>query len=459
MSDSRRQVKLKDVCKRITVGFVGAMSKEYVEEGVPFLRSLNVRPFKLDLKDLKFVSQEFHLKIRKSALKEGDVVIVRTGAPGTSSVIPKGFDELNCSDLVITTPNEHKLNPHYLCFYFNTLASHYVSSQLVGAIQQHFNIGSAKEMLINLPEIEEQHAVVEFINSINSKIELNNRINAELESMAKLIYDYWFVQFDFPISAAQAAAMGRPELEGKPYKSSGGKMVWNGELKREVPEGWEDGTLDALGEIVGGSTPSRSEESYFDVNGTGWITPKDLSDNKGNKFISQGEVGVSEDGIKAASLKMLPKGTVLLSSRAPIGYLAIAQNELTTNQGFKSFIPNKGYTSEFIFFTVQSSIKVIEQYASGSTFKEISGGVLKSIRTILPTSGVLNQFSEIAQPIFERQELAEVENRSLTAMRDWLLPMLMNGQVRVKEEDGLRMAAEPRGEYGIKRQNTTRNSI
>jgi type I restriction enzyme S subunit len=250
--------------------------------------------------------------------------------------------------------------------------------------------------------------------------------------MAKLLYDYWFVQYDFPLSAAQAAALGKPRLAGKPYRSSGGPMTYDPQLKREIPKGWDAGSLNCLGEIVGGSTPSTKEDHFFSPQGTPWITPKDLSQNKGNKFITCGETGVTDAGIKGASLTLLPAGTVLMSSRAPIGYTAIARNPVTTNQGFKSFVPSKGYSTEFIYYTLNHQMKTIEQNASGSTFKEVSGGTLKSILTQLPEPGVLFEFADLMKPIFSQQDNLERQNQELAALRDWLLPMLMNGQMRVE---------------------------
>ncbi len=274
-----------------------------------------------------------------------------------------------------------------------------------------------------IPAIEDKNlqvAIRKVLEAIDKKIELNNCINAELETMAKTLYDYWFVQFDFP------------DANGKPYKTSGGKMVYSTILKQDIPEGWEAGTLEDLGQIVGGSTPSTQSPENFTAEGTPWITPNDLSNNQGNKFISRGGQDVSAEGIKKASLKKYPKGTVLLSSRAPIGYMAISRNEVTTNQGFKSFIPNKGYSSEFIYYTVKNSLKAITQYASGSTFKEVSGGTLKTVKIILPKNAVSDAFKNRIQPIFGKQDFIERENAQLAQLRDWLLPMLMNGQVTVK---------------------------
>lgn len=268
-------------------------------------------------------------------------------------------------------------------------------------------------------ELSTQEKIANVLSVLNAKIALNNRINAELEAMAKTLYDYWFVQFDFP------------NEENKPYKNSGGAMVWNEELKREIPEGWSVGTLSNIGDIIGGSTPPKENTEYFEINGTPWITPRDLSNNVGNKFITRGEIDVSEKGKKAASLNIMPKGTVLLSSRAPIGYLAIARDKVTTNQGFKSFVPNGEYPTSYIYYTVKNLIPTIENKAVGSTFREVSATTLKGIETCLPPKNIIDGFSKKLDVIFEKQNLLELENQQLSALRDWLLPMLMNGQVVV----------------------------
>lgn len=274
---------------------------------------------------------------------------------------------------------------------------------------------------VRVPDINEQKRISSLLSSLDKKIELNNQINAELESMAKTLYDYWFVQFDFP------------DENGKPYKSSGGKMVYNSVLKREIPEGWNDGSLNDIGQIVGGSTPNTSEDQNYCKNGIPWITPNDLSNNRGNKFISRGNKDVSNLGMKSASLKKYPAGTILLSSRAPIGYMALARNEITTNQGFKSFIPNKGYASVFIYYSVLNSLKTIIQSSSGSTFKEISASVLKTIKIVLPAKNITLFFANNLASLLEKQNILEQENQNLVELRDFLIPMLMNGQVTIKE--------------------------
>lgn len=345
-----------------------------------------------------------------------------------------------CSADVLVFEVNKKFDPKYV--YYSMFRDDFFDHVMRGSKGTKMPRGDKNQILeFQIPDIElnEQQRIASILSSLDSKISLNNRINTELEAMAKTVYDYWFVQFDFP------------NAEGKPYKSSGGKMVWSEELKKEVPEGWEVGTLSDLGVIVGGSTPPREVSEYFTNNGTAWITPKDLSLNKGNKFITKGELDVSESGIKVASLNIMPKGTILLSSRAPIGYLAISRDLVTTNQGFKSFVPSTGYSTEYVYYTIQNMIPAIENNAVGSTFKEVSASTLKSINVCLAKHEIVEAFIKRVSAIFNRQDLLEQENLHLSSLRDWLLPMLMNGQVKVNSgyegEATHLMAAEPEERY------------
>lgn len=352
----------------------------------------------------------------------GDILLTREAPMGEVGRVNFDGSVFLGQRVVQYRADPKKMTSEYLLYSFLSpdLQYQFRRHNSSGSTVSHIRVPDCLKFEIPLPALDEQIRISAVLSAIDTKIDCNNRINAELEAMAKTLYDYWFVQFDFP------------DANGKPYKSSGGKMVYNDALKREIPEGWIDGTLDDLGRIVGGSTPATENPDNFTANGTPWITPYDLSGNQGNKFITRGVQGVSDEGIKNASLKKLPGGTVLLSSRAPIGYMAIARAELTTNQGFKSFIPTKEFSTAFLYYTVKSSLKTITQYSSGSTFKEISAGVLKTVKIVLPKSKVVDHFTESVESTFRRQDLLEQENQQLAQLRDWLLPMLMNGQVAIK---------------------------
>jgi type I restriction enzyme, S subunit len=407
---------LKKLCSAIGDG-IHATPNYINEPGYYFINGNNLKDgFITFTKNTKQVSREEYKKYYIE-LDDNTLLMSINGTLGSLALFRGEQVILGKSAAYINCESINRL----FCYYY--LQLDYVQKKMwneaTGSTIKNLSLDSLNNLSILVPKPEEQQQIAAVLAALDAKIELNNRINAELETMAKKLYDYWFVQFDFP------------DKNGKPYKSIGGKMVWNAKLKREIPDGWESGSLFDIGDIVAGSTPSTSNTNNFSESGTPWITPKDLSNRSSNKFISRGEIGVTENGINSASLKVYPKGTVLLSSRAPIGYMAIARNPVTTNQGFKSFVPNKGYSSQFIYYTIKNSMKTIIQYASGSTFKEISGTVIKTIKVCLPKKDIVNNFTQNVSQTFERQNILEQENQTLSELRDWLLPILMNGQVKV----------------------------
>ncbi len=275
--------------------------------------------------------------------------------------------------------------------------------------------------IFDLPN-EDADKVGDFIWKIETKLANNRKQNAILEKMAKQIYDYWFVQFDFP------------DENGRPYKISGGKMVWNEKLKREIPEGWEVKNLIDIADIVNGATPSTSDETNYGGN-IMWITPKDLSD-QGQKFIFHGARTISQKGYDSCSTSMLPKGSILMSSRAPIGLFAIAQNEVCTNQGFKSFVPKDETDGMYLYYYLRQHIKQIEQLGTGTTFKEVSRDDLKKFPILYVTDrNTYLQWVEKLRPMFGLQAKLQEESEDLQSLRSYLLPLLMTGQAKLKKDD------------------------
>lgn len=202
--------KLKELCERVTVGYVGAMADQYVASGVPFLRSLNIRPYRLSFDKMMFIDEAFDHRIKKSALRPGDVVIVRTGYPGVACVIPTSLPHSNCSDLVIVRPGKD-LNPHFLCAIFNsTFGRDVVAGNLVGAAQQHFNITVAKELKLRVPKKQVQDKIAAALVAYHDLIENNRRRIALLERMAEQLYREWFVRFRFPGYQQAKFEKGRP---------------------------------------------------------------------------------------------------------------------------------------------------------------------------------------------------------------------------------------------------------
>ena len=275
-----------------------------------------------------------------------------------------------------------------------------------------------EEIEIYLPGIKYQKDIVSILYALDRKIALNHQINDNLEAMAKQLYDYWFVQFDFP------------NEEGKPYKSSGGAMVYNERLKREIPIGWEVENLINFAEIKNGATPSTADEANYGGDIV-WITPKDLSDQQ-SKFVYQGERNITKQGFDSCSTSMLPTNSVLMSSRAPIGLVSIAKHEVCTNQGFKSFIPKSISDSIYLYYYIKHHIKQIEQLGTGTTFKEVSRDDLCKFPILtIGAKNIYVQWIELQNGIAEKQLALTKEIAALTKQRDELLPLLMNGQASI----------------------------
>lgn len=247
----------------------------------------------------------------------------------------------------------------------------------------------------------------------------------ELEQTARLIYDYWFTQFDFP------------DENGNPYRANGGKMVYNKALNREIPEGWEAGTIGDLGTIVSGATPSTDNPANYSDEGIAWITPNDLSNNGSFMHIVHGERDITETGLASCSASIMPTGSTIMSSRAPIGYLAVASVNCCTNQGCKSLLPDAGYPSYFNFFTVQRLMPFIKSQGVGTTFAEVSKEAFANVRFPKPPVQISMRFEQNAVPLCEKTKTLEQEVRVLSSLRDWLLPMLMNGQVVTGKCEGI----------------------
>ncbi|MHC1750579.1 MAG: restriction endonuclease subunit S [Cellulosilyticaceae bacterium] len=303
--------------------------------------------------------------------------------------------------------------------YYVLLSYHFdrfMYEHTLGSTQPNLKVTDLKRVPLPIPPLEEQKAIANILSSLDEKIELNNQMNKTLEEMAQALFKRWFVDFEFP------------NEDGDPYKSSGGEMV-ESELGM-IPKRWEITELDTIGNIVAGGTPSTKNEEYYDGN-IPWITPRDLS-GYSKKFISKGERSITELGLQKSSAKLMPKNTVLFSSRAPIGYVVISNCEVCTNQGFKSIVCDENKISyNYIYWLLKIEKEKIESVASGSTFKEVSGKTMKEYKIILPKKVVLDKFTNVTNSFDSLIKKNEVELDKLEEIRATLLPKLMSGEIRV----------------------------
>jgi type I restriction enzyme S subunit len=315
-----------------------------------------------------------------------------------------------CSPDVLVIQAKSSIDSKFL--YYSLFRDDFFNHMMNGSKGTKMPRGDKSQILrFQIPKIEltTQQKIASVLSALDSKIELNNRINAELEAMAKTLYDYWFVQFDFP------------DKNGKPYKTSGGKMVWNKELKREVPEGWEVSELKDIANITMGQSPPG--ESYNEV-GNGMIFYQGCTDF-GNRFPTVRK-------FTTEPTRFAKEGDILLSVRAPVGALNISKEDCCIGRGLGA-LNSKDNCIAYLFGVMVNLKQIFDRRnVDGTTFGSITKDDLFSLKVIKPEKSILKQYHSIINPAFEKQNKLELENIKLTELRDWLLPMLMNGQVKVK---------------------------
>ena len=367
--------------------------EDYVADGTPIVTVEHLGNKMFSEQNLPRVSNTDKNRLKKYVLKQGDIVFSRVGSVDRCSYVDQKHDGWMFSGRCLRVRPTSEIDSEYLYYYFCLEETkQFVRNIAVGATMPSINTKLLGEVVVTFPELEQQKRVSGILSAIDSKIEVNQKINDNLEQQAATYFQELFINNANPM--------------------------------------WQITTIGDLGTVVGGSTPSKTKPEYYTNNGIAWITPKDLSINK-SKFISHGENDITELGLKNSSATVMPKGTVLFSSRAPIGYIAIASNEVTTNQGFKSVIPYSEIGTAFVYFFLKHSLPVIESAASGSTFKEISGSAMKNIPAIIPDRNTLDQFNSFCAPIFAQQKILEEQNHSLAMLRDSLLPKLMSGAIDI----------------------------
>ena len=399
-----KKYQLKDVTTLLGDGLHG--TPKYDKNGtVFFINGNNLVDGKIEIKDsTKRVSEDEANKYRKN-LNHRTILVSINGTIGNVAKYQGEACILGKSACYFNVAEDFDLN-----FIYYVVASQQFKNSIMhlatGTTIKNVSLETMRNYSFVAPSINEQKRISSLLSSLDNKIDLNRRINDNLEQQAQALFKSWFVDFE-------------PFKDGKFVESELGM----------IPKGWRVGTLNEIGNVVGGGTPSKSKPEYYCSDGIAWITPKDLSILKA-KFIFNGEIDITELGYKNSSAKIMPKGSILFSSRAPIGYIAIAQNDITTNQGFKSVIPKKAGTA-FIYLYLKENVDNIESQATGSTFKEASGSLMKAQKVVIPSGHIYDDFENLLQPIFKKQANLEIECRNLSTIRNTLLPKLMSGKLKI----------------------------
>lgn len=444
--------KLNVICQKITDG--SHYSPKGTSEGYPMLsvKDMNNSGFSYD--DCKWISLDEYEKLVKSDCKPllNDVLIAKDGSYLKHVfVIKKEIEQAILSSIGILRPNLNKVDPDYLKYYLSAesvkieVAKKYVSgSALPRIILKNFG-----EIEIIYRDLQTQKQIAQVLSCIDTKINLNNRINTELEGMAKLLYDYWFVQFDFPANMQDSSLSG---AEG--YKSSGGKMIYNQDLKREIPVGWE---VKKFGDYSKVKSGFAFKSSWWQPEGIPVVKIKDIQEDY---TLNQNDFSfVTVDKIEPAKRFRSKSGDLVIAmTGATIGKFAMipySDNPLLINQrvGLYELGEEPFEKLPFLLNSMKQEFfrGMVVQIAGGAAQPNISGEQLDSFPLIQPNNNLIDEFNEKFKPLYKKISSNIAENQKLASLRDWLLPMLMNGQVTIKEAEekvnNFGMVAEPATEY------------
>lgn len=408
--------KIKNICKikggkRIPKGEV--LQKE--KNSHPYIRILDMYQGRIIniSKDMLYAKESYIKQIKNYIVNENDVILAIVGNTlGMVSIIGNTLDTAqlteNCCKFVDI--QEDKINRLFLYYaLISPLNQNVIKKFRVGSSQPKLPLYNVGELLVPKFTLAIQSKISNLLSNIDSKIELNNKINNELEAMAKTIYDYWFLQFEFP------------NEEGKPYKSSGGKMVWNEELKREIPEGWDVQTLENLGNLIMGQSPKST--SY--------------NNKKEGLPLINGAAELQKDKIEITKYTSEPtrickKEDLIFCIRATIGNINYADKSYCLGRGVGAFrVTEKEYV-EYMFLTLRNILNMYNKILTGSIIVGITKEDLLQQNIIKPKNDVITQFYNKVHFMAEKMKSIKKENQELTSLRDFLLPLLMNGQVGFK---------------------------
>ena len=349
--------------------------------------------------------------------KKNDILIANI-RPYLKKIWQADIDGGASSDVLVVRPND-VIDNNFL-YYALTQDSffEYVMKGSKGTKMPRGDKSQIMDFVIPDLEIDEQIKIGKLLKSIDQKIQINNQINQELEAMAKTLYDYWFVQFDFP------------DQNGKPYKSSGGKMVYNPELKREIPEGWGVASIrDFESNIITGKTPSRTNSDNFG----GEIPFITIGDIRGNTYIYRTSETLTDLGASVQKNKYLPEESLCVSCIATVGEIGFTTEPSHTNQQINSIVFEDETNRYYLYFALKNYFENANASAkTGNTFANMNKEDFSGIKIIFPNKEIKNNFHKITEPYFSQIKCLQGQNQQLTQLRDWLLPMLMNGQVKVE---------------------------
>ncbi|WP_410955260.1 restriction endonuclease subunit S [Raoultella planticola] len=426
----------------------------------PYLGNSNVRWGYFDLENLSLMKFEEHESDRYG-IRKGDLIICEGGEPGRCAIWEDDVPNMKIQKALHRVRPRPGLTSEYLYYWFLYFGrTGQLDAYFTGTTIKHLTGKALFELPIKIPTLDEQKYISIVLGSLDAKIKANRKINRTLEQMSQTLFKSWFVDFDPVIDNALDAGnpipetlQSRAELRQKVRNSSDLKplpadirALFPAEFEETelgwVPKGWKISTAGDELVVKGGSTPSTSNPDFWENGTTHWTSPKDLTGND-SKVLLDTSKKITELGLKKISSGLLPTDTVLMSSRAPIGYLALAKTPMAINQGYIAIPSSKNLSPEYIIYWLENIMDDIKAIAGGTTFAEISKGAFKTISLVIPSKNIVGEFTRLAHQHFEKVVSNTEQITALTNLRDTLLPKLISGELSLEDLPNLVAQTEP----------------
>lgn len=408
------------------------------ETGRPYVGIPEMTTGRVVFETARKISEEDYVHwTRKTKYQTNDVILSRRTNPGVSAIDDTGTDFALGQNLVLLRADGTRVLPEFLRWLVHTAEwweqiDKYLN---VGAVFSSLKCRDVPKFELTIPPMTEQEKINSTLRPIADKIELNRQMNETLEDMARALFRDWFVDFG-PTRRQMEGATDPTAIMGHAFPPETAVTLapmFSSKLGNDdLPVGWYKRPVGELSDIVGGGTPNTKTEEFWEGGTHLWATPRDLSKLSGC-YIKDTERKLTDAGLAKVSSGLSPKGSVLMSSRAPIGYLAIASEPIATNQGFIVLRPTDAFPTHFAKLWCEANMETVEANANGSTFPEISKKNFKPILATVPSAEVMEVFSETVGLLFGKIAVNEQENQTLAAMRDLLLPKLMSGEIRLRD--------------------------
>ena len=458
MASEWPRVRISEVCELIVDCVNKTAPKSEFPTEFKMLRTPNVKNGRVDTSNCFYVTEDTYLKwTRRATVNKNDVLLTREAPLGEVGIVKSEEKLFLGQRLMQYRADQTKLDPDFLVYSFLSpdLQHQFRMHEGSGSVVSHIRVGDCSKFEINLPPLTTQKSIAKILGELDQRIELNRKTNQTLEQMAQALFKSWFIDFDPVVDNALAAGNPIPdELAHRVKVRKKAHALADFQLLPEhirnlfpsefeqtgeptvgiygwVPKGWHVSTTNDEFVIRGGSTPSTKNQDFWDGD-IYWTSPKDLSGND-SKVLLDTSRKITDAGLAKITSGLLPLNTVLMSSRAPVGYLALAKVPVAINQGYIALLCEKNLTPEYTLLFLDSIMEEIKGISGGTTFAEISKKTFKGIKLLVPSTQVVEAFTTIAKVNYDKITDNVKQIESLIETRDYLLPKLISGEVSLGE--------------------------